>query len=306
MDAALVANLLLAAAQTFDSLTTCRLVNLEQFGDVLDRLSDRLIVEGNVPSCDILEGWKLHSINNTVVSSPDAHALQCPRVKGGQVSLLFFEYGGRFVRPNSDCAFTAKLFLRSISEQVQVPLVVAPTCPTLCAADAFASRDRAGIGGFWLPADADGDMSQARWFSLQFSARDLPAWFRCAGGSGFQGCIAAFEALAQLVLVALRARESGYLPEGFCLVQFAQLCDNQAVSACSVKMLTMKEPLCFVLQALGYWACRYRFQLQVSHIAGERNSVADELSRGRTPDFLQASYRQEPDVIELLQAPWDP
>lgn len=121
MDAALVANLLLAAAQTFDSLTTCRLVNLEQFGDVLDRLSDRLIVEGNVPSCDILEGWKLHSINNTVVSSPDAHALQCPRVKGGQVSLLFFEYGGRFVRPNSDCAFTVCCFFGPFRSRCRFP-----------------------------------------------------------------------------------------------------------------------------------------------------------------------------------------
>ena len=103
------------------------------------------------------------------------------------------------------------------------------------------------------------------------------------------------------MLVTLRVCESGFLPEGFCLVQFAQLCDNQAVSACSVKMLSMKEPLCFVLQALGYWACRCSFQLQVSHIAGERNGVTDELS---IPDYLRASNRQSPDVAELLRAPW--
>ena len=82
------------------------------------------------------------------------------------------------------------------------------------------------------------------------------------------------------MLLTLRVRESGFLPEVFCLAQFAQLCDNQAVSACSVKMLSRKEPLCFTLQALGYWACRCRFQLQVCYIVGESNCAADVLSRG--------------------------
>ena len=148
-------------------------------------------------------------------------------------------------------------------------------------------------------------MSQARWFSMLFSAADLPTWFHCEGGSGLQGCIAAFEALAQLALVVLRVRESGVLPEGFCLVQFAQLCDNQAVTACSVKLLSMHKPLCFVLQALGYWACRCHFQLQVSHIAGVRNCIADQLSRGIVPASLSPSNRLVPDTDQLLRAPWE-
>ena len=67
------------------------------------------------------------------------------------MSLVFFEYGGRFVRPNSDCAFAAKLFLYSgfLSRYRfplslhQLALLCVRRMPSLPA-----SRDRAGIGGF--------------------------------------------------------------------------------------------------------------------------------------------------------------
>ena len=39
-------------------LTTCRLVNLEQVREVFG---------GSVPCCDIVDGWKLYTVNNTVV-----------------------------------------------------------------------------------------------------------------------------------------------------------------------------------------------------------------------------------------------
>ena len=74
-------------------------------------------------------------------------------------------------------------------------------------------RAGAGIGGFWLPPSA-GDLSQAKWFSIQLSASDLPVWLRGNKASGLQGVVAGLEAVAQLVLVVLRIQCSGPLPGG--------------------------------------------------------------------------------------------
>ena len=73
-----------------------------------------------------------------------------------------------------------------------------------------------------------------------------------------------------------------------------------------MKMLSMKAPPCSIFQAPGYWGCRCRFQLQISHVAGQGDSVADQLSqlsRGRIPDYLPESHKRSPDVGGLLRAP---
>ena len=97
---------------------------------------------------------------------------------------------------------------------------------------------------------------------------------------------------------------SGPLLGGFCRVQFAQLCDNASVSSSVLKMLSMREPLCFVLQALGFWACRLGFHLQISHVAGVRNTLSNALSRDSIPaDFVECN-RLRVCVKDLLAEPW--
>ena len=67
-----------------------------------------------------------------------------------------------------------------------------------------------------------------------------------------QNCIVALEALAPLVLLFVRLRDD------------SQLCDNQAVCSATLKMLSQKEPLSFVLQALGCFACKHGVGLHAS------------------------------------------
>ena len=63
----------------------CWCVNLPQLGELRQFLSPRLVVLHAMVSCDILADWKLRSVNNAVVASPDAPAFLCPRVRARTV-----------------------------------------------------------------------------------------------------------------------------------------------------------------------------------------------------------------------------
>ena len=94
-----------------------------------------------------------------------------------------------------------------------------------------------------------------------------------------QKCIAALEGLAQVVLFVLGAKEEQLVP-GQLVVAMAQLCDNQGIVAASAKMLSLKKPLDYILQALGFFPSKFGTALHISHVAGDRNVWADQLSRG--------------------------
>ena len=183
----------------------------------------------------------------------------------------------------------------------------APICPThssgLAAADAWADAERAGLGGWWLPDGAPVDAAEIHWFSVQLTRKSLPSWFRAESNTSLQACDAALEAVAQLILLVLRRRRAR-LPSSTVTVQFRQLCDNAGVTAASVKSMSQKEPLCFVLQALGYYCCKWNLTLHFSHIAGERNVWADRLSRDEIPAGADLRKRYSVDIMEILQSPW--
>ena len=50
--------------------------------------------------------------------------------------------------------------------------------------------------------------------------------------------------------------------------------------AAFAKALSMKKPLCYVLQAMGLLAVEQGVRLCISHVAGTRNEWADALSCG--------------------------
>ena len=128
-----------------------------------------------------------------------------------------------------------------------VPLCLAEAPLEFAAADAWADENSVGIGGWWWPSGCAATPSSARWFSIQFERADLPTWFCSSESSSWQACISAFEALVQLVLLCLRCQFCDR--HGSHVLKLAQLCDNLGVTYSTFKMLSMKQPLCFVLQA---------------------------------------------------------
>ena len=137
-----------------------------------------------------------------------------------------------------------------------VPLRELEGHETVAAADAFAEHDKAGIGGWWIHAGLPLCPENICWFSYQLQREDLPEWFKPDKEQpqcGLAGCIAALEALAQLVLMECRSQSHLDSSVGRCVLR--QLCDTAGVVAASATALNMRAPLCYVLQALGHVAC---------------------------------------------------
>ena len=146
-------------------------------------------------------------------------------------------------------------------------------------------------------------MQNIRWFRLAVTRDTLPSWLRPAKSEPLQSIIASLEALAQLMLLVLRCRELA-LPRGeYFILRVPQLCDNAGVVSASSKMLSMKEPLCWILQAVGFWSVKLGVRLSCSEIAGVRNCWADALSRDGLPGVSPALERRV-DISGLLSAPW--
>lgn len=69
-------------------------------------------------------------------------------------------------------------------------------------------------------------------------------------------------------------------------------------------MLSLKQPRDFVLQVLGFFCYRFGVALHTTHVAGERNVWADELSRGKVPSGFVAGNQRSLDLLDLLEQPW--
>ena len=69
-------------------------------------------------------------------------------------------------------------------------------------------------------------------------------------------------------------------------VCIAQASDNTAAEAGAEKLWSTAEPVGTFLKMAAAWSARRHVELLVTRLAGEKNTWADELSRGRTARFL--------------------
>ncbi|CAE6932726.1 mfsd7-A [Symbiodinium sp. CCMP2456] len=150
-------------------------------------------------------------------------------------------------------------------------LRAAPRMHCLSAADAFADKDRMGIGG-WLST-----AQHFIWYSEIFTADQVRAEWPQLTGS-LQPYIGCFETLTQLALAQcswqlLRARHVRFV--------LPSASDNTSAEAGLNKLFSTAEPLGTFLRLAATWAHLHRVQFDVEHLAGEKNTWADALSRGR-------------------------
>ena len=73
-----------------------RALSVHQFGELLGCLSDSLLVISPTALSDVHPRWRLHSVNNCVVRCLGDQAIACPRVRSGQISVVFFDYSSEW------------------------------------------------------------------------------------------------------------------------------------------------------------------------------------------------------------------
>ena len=139
-----------------------------------------------------------------------------------------------------------------------------------CAADACAHGNICQIGGFVRFPN-----HTTVWFSCRFEYSDFAA-LNIPVTSEMQKFIACFETLAQMAIMLIFSRNS----PGFRFpLRIPSLTDNSGTESGGNKLFSTTFPMNLFLEKLTVLCTISGMELDLSHIAGERNDEADALSR---------------------------
>ena len=129
-------------ALRFASLSSCQLQSL------VHSVDDPMRVRKEVRRAAVRVGWVVLEAQGSMLRDPE-ELLHC-RLKNGRAWIKLADYDSSMVMVNEEEAGVAR-FLRGLLEtSVCVPLVRRELKGLLCAADAYAEGDFAGLGGWWL------------------------------------------------------------------------------------------------------------------------------------------------------------
>ena len=137
------------------------------------------------------------------------------------------------------------------------------------AADACAAGSKCQIGGFLQQGDTK------HWFCEQFTVSDFEK-LGLRVSQDLQRHITCFEALAQIALLFIASRTFPAHRFPLCL---KTLSDNTGAESGSNKLWSMSYPLCVFLEKLCLLSGATGMEIDVSHIPGSDNIIADDLSR---------------------------
>ena len=89
--------------------------------------------------------------------------------------MVFFDYSSPTTASCDRSVWAARLFYNAIESHMGIPLSISDAKQCIGAADAFATSNTAGIGGWWVDAGLSPCAADVHWFSFQLSREDLPA-----------------------------------------------------------------------------------------------------------------------------------
>ena len=181
---------------------------------------------------------------------------------------------------------------------VTFPMLRPSTAAAPAAADACAAGEKIGIGG-WCSILPDAPDDALFWFSEQFTVADFPVEWDMHRDA--QRNIACYETLAQTALTELRA--SLHRNQNSQVV-YRQDCDNAPSVGAMNKLFTTALPLKFFTQNLTGTLARLGVQIEVVHLPGSDNDLADGLSREK-PEVVRrmdANKRMRFSVPSLLRS----
>jgi hypothetical protein len=144
-------------------------------------------------------------------------------------------------------------------------------------ADAFASAERAGIGGR-LSINGSSAAEHVCWFQVELNIRAFPLEWKLAAIRQLN--IALYEGIAQIPLLLCRIDQLG---SAATLIRLWHFCDNLGDVAATNKLFSTKAPLRYALQLLSAYAIAHKVSLELQHIAVSTNARADQLSRLKMP-----------------------
>ena len=159
--------------------------------------------------------------------------------------------------------------LQRFQADLACPLQSEPILACKAAADACAEGAKVGLGGWFISSRS------VSWFAETWDFQEVQQQWPCLTKEA-QRCIARFETLVQLALMRIAWTAEGQAVRGICVPSGT---DNTAPEAGVNKLFTKGH------QLVAAWAYKHKWSVLASHIPGEHNVWADQLSRGNTSAF---------------------
>ena len=274
-------------------------VQLDNWQPVVAALNDDLVFSCKPAHTGIPEGGKLVSVGHTAVST--RAELSNLRLRD-RIWLRIRDPHSTRRKLSDDSMRIVKLFQNWISILPPVkPLRPKGYWHWHAAADAMAAGGVSQIGGF-----VDDSSGRCMWFSEKFSLADFES-VGLALKPDLQKNITCLETLAQMALLLITSK---YFPGHRMPICLKSLSDNTGAEASSNKLFTMSKPLCFFLERLCLLSAQTNMEIDVGHIPGHDNVVADQLSRwddtSPIPCGMVASNRVRMSIHELWTAHQSP
>ena len=166
--------------------------------------------------------------------------------------------------------------LQCFQADLACPLRSKPILARKAAADACAEGTKVGIGGWFISSRC------VSWFAETWDFQEVQQW-PCLAKEA-QRYIACFETLAQLALMRIARAASACPPV-------------QTIPHQKPERTSCSPQHGLFVQLVAAWAYKRKWSVLASHIPGEHNVWADQLSRGNTSAFdgkPQARFRFRP------------
>ena len=116
-----------------------------------------------------------------------------------------------------------------------------------------------------------------------------------------QKSITCLETLAQIALLLVT---SNFFPSPRPPICLKALSDNTGAESSGNKLFTMSRPLCFFVEKLCLLSATTGMEIDVSHIPGHDNAIADDLSRWSDENPIPHSFVQSDRVRISLPDLW--
>lgn len=239
-------------------------------------LSDSMVFETRPAGTSIPVGSKLLAARHVAITT---------RADLAKVPITERRVWLRVADPNSHSrklSIESKNTLRTFESWLkfgvpQISMRPSPSWPGIAKADAFAAGAECGIGGFIQFPNGS-----IQWFSERFCQSDFHQ-LSIPLATDLQRNIDFLETLAQLALLHLVTEHQSHVRFPFRIVTHS---DNTTAEATGNSLFSTKMPLALVLERLSFFCSRKAIRLEVQHIAGASNDLADFLSRWNGSDDL--------------------
>ena len=222
-------------------------------------------------------GWRLREVAHKPIETiADA---RCATVGGlGRAWVRLEDPASQVAQVDKELRLSARIWKTALTTSaLAVPFADEADDVTQAAADACANESWAGLGGCFDMGEGV-EAAKVAWFQIQVKPDEFPPAWKLRKSP--QKDISFYELFAQVLLFSLRIKHRHRTQM---VVNLRQDCDNMTSVCIGLRLFTTATPLRFAAQVLTAQALQNRASINIQHLPGRLNDLADKLSRQHGP-----------------------